>query len=170
MSVKLEMPDLKYWESYERVFETIDLEGSVKGMNWDGKSTPDTFIQDARDMKEGRNLGELVPCTNFWIISNEEYVGRMSIRHELNDWLRNFGGHIGYEVIESARKKGHASRAMSLALGYCKDELNLKNLLITCDDRNTPSIRVIEKNNGKLIEKRDVGNGRISRYYEIVLS
>lgn len=139
-------------------------------MNWDGESTPDTFIQDALDMKEGRNLGELVPCTNFWIISNEEYVGRMSIRHELNDWLRNFGGHIGYEVIETARKKGHASRAMSLALGYCKAELKLKNLLITCDDKNTPSIRVIEKNNGMLIEKRDVGGGRISRYYEIVLS
>ncbi len=88
-------------------------------MDWDGGSSPEVYFQDALDMKEGRSLGKLIPATNFWIIANNEYVGRMSIRHELNDWLRNYGGHIAYEVKASARRKGIATSALAIALKYC---------------------------------------------------
>ena len=140
MSITLEMPSKKHWDSYKLAFPGIDSEGDVTGMNWDGESTPEKYFQDALDMKEGRNLGDLVPCTNFWIIADEKYVGRMSIRHELNDWLRTYGGHIGYEVIESERKKGYATKALKLAIEYAKSELLLKSVMLTCDDDNIASI------------------------------
>lgn len=167
MKMKLIMPCQEYWSSYKTSLTEIDWRGDVKGMNWDGKSTPEQYFQDALDMREGRNLGSLVPCTNFWIIVNDEYCGRMSIRHELNEWLKNYGGHIGYEVKTSARRKGIATLALSEAIIYCWNELNLTSILLTCADDNEGSIRTIEKNKGKLIEKRSDLGGRPSRYYTI---
>ena len=166
MKIKLVLPGPTYWKSYLDSFYDIDREGDVKGMNWDGLSTPEQFFKDVLDMKEGRNLGPLVPCTNFWIIYEDEYCGRMSIRHELNDFLRLFGGHIGYEVKPSARKKGIATKALSLALDYCRDELHLHDLLLTCADDNFGSIKTIKKNGGTLIEKR-TSEDRVSRFYQI---
>lgn len=166
MDVKLKLPGPTYWKSYFESLDEIDRDGDVKGMNWDGLTTPGQYFKDALDMKEGRNLGSLVACTNFWIIYEDEYCGRMSIRHELNEFLRSFGGHIGYEVKTSARKKGIATKALSLALEYCRDELHLHDLLLTCADDNIGSIKTIEKNGGTLIQKKTSEN-RISRFYQI---
>jgi predicted acetyltransferase len=169
MELKLVMPCQQYWDSYLKSFNEMDHAGCVKGMDWDGESDPEVYFQDALDMQEGRNLGDLVPASNFWIIAGEEYVGRMSIRHELNDWLRNFGGHVGYEIKASARRKGYASEALKLALNYCRKEIGVKELLVTCANDNVASIKVIEKNGGKLIESKNDQDGRLSRYYKILL-
>ena len=163
------MPSKEYWESYKESYNEMSHDGCVKGMDWDGKSSPEAYFQEAIEMKEGRNLGELICATNFWVIADNEYVGRMSIRHELNDWLRNYGGHIGYEIKISSRRKGIATKALALALKYCQVELNLKEVMLTCDDQNIGSIKTIEKNNGLLKEKRNDQSGRLSRYYIIEL-
>lgn len=170
MNIELVMPCADYWESYKKSLDEIDHEGNVKGMYWDGVSTSEQYFADALDMREGRNLEGLVPCTNFWIIVDREYVGRMSIRHELNEYLRNYGGHIGYEVKVSARRRGIATKALSLALDYAREDLKLNDVLITCADDNIGSIRAIEKNGGYLVEKRIDANGRLSRFYTIKLS
>ncbi|WP_372655672.1 GNAT family N-acetyltransferase [Halobacteriovorax sp.] len=169
MKVNLIMPCKKYWSSYKESLPEIVWEGDVKGNNWDGESAPEQYFSDAEDMRAGKNLDGLVPCTNFWIIVDEEYCGRMSIRHELNDWLRNYGGHIGYEVKTSMRRKGIASKALEQAINYCRNELNLNEVLLTCADDNLGSIKTIHKNGGILIEKKDDQAGRISRYYQIIL-
>lgn len=167
MKLKLEMPSMTYWDSYFQSYDEIDHEGCVKGMDWDGSSDPCIYIQDAQDMRDGNNLDGLVPATNFWIMFGDEYVGRMSIRHELNEWLRNYGGHVGYEIKTSARKNGYATKAMKLAVDYCKDVLGLNELLVTCADNNIPSIKIIENIGGVLIESKNDQEGRLSRYYKI---
>ncbi len=169
MELKLVMPDIEYWESYKESYFEMGHENQVKGMHWDGHSSPESYFQDALDMRQGRELDGLVPATNFWIIVEEEYVGRISIRHELNEWLKNYGGHIGYEIKTSARCKGYATGALKLALRYCLEKLKLTEVLITCDDQNIPSWKVIEKNGGILQEKKKDQNGRLSRYYWINL-
>ena len=169
MNVKLIMPCIEHWESYKNSYQEIDLTGHVKGMDWDGSSEPSVYFQDAQDMKDGKKLGELVPASNFWIINGDEYVGRMSIRHVLNEWLRNYGGHIGYEIKKSARRQGFATKAMKLAIHYCKKELDLTELLVTCSNDNKPSIKVIEKNHGILKETKPDQDDRLSRYYIINL-
>ena len=119
------MPTLKYWNSYLKAYPELSETGRVKGMDWDGKSKPEEYFREALEMREGRNLDGLVPATNFWIIANEQYVGRMSIRHTLNEWLQSYGGHIGYEVKKSARRQGIATKALGLALDYCRNDLEL---------------------------------------------
>lgn len=155
MEIKLVMPCEKYWNSYFSSYREMDHHGLVKGMDWDGVSTPEEYFKIAHDMRDGVNLGELVQATNFWIIGEGEYLGRMSIRHELNEWLRNYGGHIGYEIKTSARRKGYATAALKEAIQYCKRELKLKELLLTCDDQNIASYKTIETNKGILIKKKE---------------
>ena len=167
MKVKLLMPSKVFWDSYKVSFYEMNCKGDVKGMNWDGESSPEQYFIDAQDMRDGKNLDGLVPCTNFWIIIDNEYCGRMSIRHELNDRLRNYGGHIGYEIKTSARRRGIATLALAEGLSYCWESLNLNELLLTCDNENLASIKTIEKNGGTLIEKRNDQDGRLSRYYKI---
>ena len=74
-------------------------------------------------------------------------VGRISIRHRLNDFLARVGGHIGYGVIPSQRGRGFATEMLRQALPIAAG-LGLSRVLVTCDDDNFASARVIEKNGG----------------------
>lgn len=87
------------------------------------------------------------------MINNEKFIGEINIRHELNSFLINYGGHIGYEVRQSECMKGYGTKMLSMALKYCKEALNLNKVLITCDDDNIGSIKVIE-NNGGILENK----------------
>ncbi|RNL78857.1 GNAT family N-acetyltransferase [Nocardioides marmorisolisilvae] len=108
-----------------------------------------TLNDDAlRVRKEGWVL-----CTNLWWVEDGEYVGRLAIRHELNDWLLEVGGHIGYDVRRSRRREGHATALLAAALPIAVD-LGIERALITCDTDNVGSRRVIEKNGGVLEDER----------------
>jgi predicted acetyltransferase len=96
-----------------------------------------------------------VPCTTLWWIEGEQYLGRLAIRHELNDFLRDVGGHIGYDVRPSRRREGHATAMLRAALPWAHD-LGIDPALITCDLDNVGSIRVIEAAGGELEDVRGV--------------
>jgi predicted acetyltransferase len=90
-----------------------------------------------------------VPATTWWAIDDDgDYVGTVQIRHRLTDALREVGGHIGYEVRPSARRQGHATRMLALALPLAR-ELGLNDALVSCDDTNIGSRKVIEANGGR---------------------
>lgn len=93
--------------------------------------------------------GTRVPQSPFWIVLGNEYAGRLNIRHELNETLRQFGGHIGYAVRPSMRRRGIATRALELGLVEARD-LGLNRVLVTCSDDNIGSRKVIEANGGVL--------------------
>ena len=82
-----------------------------------------------------------------------QVVGRISLRHELTAWLLEVGGHIGYAVRPSARRRGHATRALALMLPVAADH-GLDRVLVTCDVDNVGSRRVIEANGGVLEDVR----------------
>ena len=110
------------------------------------------------------------PNTHLWAISDEQFVGRISLRHELNDALRVEGGHIGYDTVPSFRGRGVAREMLRQALPVARD-LGLTEVLLTCDDTNTASIRVIENNGGELRETKVLAPNRPrKRYYWITLA
>jgi predicted acetyltransferase len=95
-----------------------------------------------------------VAYTEMWIVDGAEYVGKISLRHELNDLLFTWGGHIGYAVRPSARRRGCATRALSLLLPVCAAR-GIDPVLVTCDVDNAGSRRTIEKNGGVYEDTRE---------------
>jgi predicted acetyltransferase len=94
-----------------------------------------------------------VPFTTLWWAEGDTYLGRISIRHRLNDALREIGGHIGYDVRPSARRRGHATAMLAAALPRAA-ALGIERALITCDTANTASRKVIERNGEVLQDRR----------------
>ncbi len=96
-----------------------------------------------------------VPCTTGWWVDGEDYLGRLAIRHVLNDFLLDVGGHIGYDVRPSRRREGHATAMLQQSLPWAR-ELGIESALVTCDLDNVGSIRVIEAAGGVLEDVRGV--------------
>jgi len=108
-----------------------------------------------RDNERGESLPDgFVASTSRWMAVDGRLVGFVSIRHVLNDFLREIGGHIGYAVRPSERRKGYATAATALALTECR-RLGIDRVLITCDDTNVASATVIERNGGVLEDIRN---------------
>ncbi|MEV4416632.1 GNAT family N-acetyltransferase [Catellatospora sp. NPDC049609] len=106
----------------------------------------------------------LVHATYWWIVEDGEVLGSISMRHRLNDFLLNAGGHIGYSVRPSARRRGLASWAVGEVLKHARAR-GLDRVLISCADDNTASARTIERCGGVLEDVRDTELGRTRRYW-----
>jgi predicted acetyltransferase len=108
--------------------------------------------------------------THLWAVAEERFVGRISIHHELNDALRVEGGHIGYDTVPSFRGRGVATEMLRQSLPVAH-ALGLTEVLLTCDDTNVASIRVIERNGGSLRATKALDASRPpKRYYWINLA
>ncbi len=122
---------------------------------WESEDGFSTFVEELRaesDPLRARPHG-LVTSTTWWWVEGEEYLGRIALRHHLNEELLEIAGHIGYEVRPSARRRGNAT-AMLAALLPLVRAVGIDAVLITCDVTNVGSRRVIQANGGLLEDER----------------
>jgi len=96
----------------------------------------------------------VVPKTTLWWVADGSYLGRVTFRHTLTESLLNYGGHLGYAVRPGARRRGHATAMLRAALPVAHHELGIDPVLVTCDDTNTGSRRVIEACGGIFEDQR----------------
>ena len=108
----------------------------------------------------------LVPSSTYLGVREKDnyIVGMIDIRHYLNEYLTQVGGHIGYGVRKTERNKGYAKQMLKLALEKCK-ELKIKKVLITCDEDNIASEKVILSVNAKLEDIRNVDGENKKRFW-----
>ena len=92
-----------------------------------------------------------VPMTTLWWVDDGRFLGRLAIRHRLTPALQRAGGHIGYDVRPTARRRGHARAMLAAALPITKT-LGIDEALLTCDETNVASRRVIESNGGRYLD------------------
>jgi predicted acetyltransferase len=107
-----------------------------------------------------------VPATFLAAQLGSDLVGRVSIRHELNAWLNDFGGHIGFGVRPRHRRRGCATEILRQALVVARAE-GIDRVLVTCDDDNIGSAVVIERAGGVLDDVRSAPEGTHVRRYWI---
>ncbi len=127
----------------------------------------DDFLKRMREREtdEIREKG-LVPATLYFLVDEKNKIcGALDIRHELNEYLEKFGGHIGYGIAPSERKKGYGKIQLKLGLEKAK-KIGLKKVLITCDDNNIGSVKTIEACGGIYNDTlADAEANRIKRYF-----
>ncbi|THJ02384.1 GNAT family N-acetyltransferase [Nocardioides sp.] len=109
--------------------------------------------------------GTRVRSSYFWVAAGDgsdgdDLVGFLNLRHTLNAFLLEEGGHIGFSVKPSARRLGHASAALALGVREAAG-LGIARVLVTCDVDNEPSRLTIERNGGV---REDERNGKL-RYW-----
>ncbi len=147
-------PSKKYEKSWKEALAEFEAEERRGFWNVPEKPTSiDEYIKRTEDHAKGKNIPDYwVPATTYWLVDEGKFVGHVNIRHKLNDQLEKIGGHIGYAIRPSARNKGYGMKILELALPKAK-QLGLQKLLVTCDESNIASQKIIEKNRGKFQEK-----------------
>ena len=108
-----------------------------------------------------------VPDSTFLCVrqGDERLVGMINIRHRLNDFLLNYGGHIGYSIRPDERGKGYGKEQLRLGLAACRAR-GLHRVLLTCDQNNLRSRRTIESAGGVYEDSRTrPGEGPTRRYW-----
>ena len=160
----LARPDLRYHASWELAVREFEADGTT--MHGSGLWEFDTadLSEAALTPEIDRLLAEGDPATvlrpdrvhsdYFWIVEGEEFLGYLAVRHRLNDFLLELGGHIGFSVRPSRRGEGHATRALVLALDEAR-RLGIERALVTCDDDNLPSRLTIEHAGGVFEDQRE---------------
>lgn len=152
--MQLIKPTKKYEKSWKEALAEFRAEGRKGFWNWSKEiDDVDEFIQLTKDNEKGKSLPDgWVPSTTYWLIDDDQFVGHINIRHTLNEHLEKVGGHIGYAIRPSARNKGYGSKILELTLPKAR-LLGLQKVLVTCDESNISSQKIIEKNKGKLQNK-----------------
>jgi predicted acetyltransferase len=173
MTVQLVRPTTDLFDSWAAAVAEFG-DGHVDGSGLTAPVTPDRATLDALIANAERLADTSIAPPDdrvhndlYWVVDGDEVVGFLSFRHTLNDWLRDTGGHIGYAVRASRRRRGIASAALALGLDRAR-EIGLDRVFLTCDVDNEGSFRTIERAGGVLQDVRDQsarGEGVQRRYW-----
>lgn len=128
----------------------------------------ESYLQKIEAARPGHNLPDgWVPGTEFWLEDSGQIIASARLRLALTPDLENEGGHVGYDVRPSMRRRGHGTALLRLALAEAR-ALGIARVRVTCDDDNIGSIKVIERNGGVLAGRGVSKNtGKAVRQYWI---
>jgi predicted acetyltransferase len=129
------------------------------------------YVESLAGQRDPKNLSpNRVPTSTFWLVLDDRrVVGTSRLRRWLVPHLEKEGGHIGYDIRPSERRKGYGTALLALTLVEAR-RLGLRKVVVTCDTDNVASARVIEKNGGQY-EGHSISDRtgkQVSRYRIIV--
>jgi predicted acetyltransferase len=167
--VRLVKPSAEYEQAYRSFYEDW-MQSGEDIVPWVVEKDPADFAEMlaflyAQDSEE--KLMSLqadkrwVPHSTYWLLNEAGVlVGAVNIRHRLNEQLLNSGGHIGYGIRPSQRRKGFAKQLLALALQQT-DELGISQVLLVCDRGNMGSQRTIVANGGTFDSEYTEADGNV---------
>jgi predicted acetyltransferase len=121
---------------------------------WD--LSPDAFAERFDDMLRELAAAKdpatapagVVPYEDFWLIEGEVWIGLLTLRPQITEQFLHSGGHIGYVIRPSKRRCGYGTVLLRLGLDKAR-ERGLSCVLLTCDETNSGSRKIIEANGGQ---------------------
>lgn len=156
-AARLTAPDLSYAASYLDAlregftdFTDAHLQVPLAAIEADPAAhfaSPNRPMTTIR-LADGTDAGT-VPYACLWLVAGENFIGRVSMRYELNERLLRSGGHIGHSTRPSRRRQGFVRQALVLAKQHVR-ERGLRRVLLTCALDNVGSARIIESCGGVL--------------------
>jgi predicted acetyltransferase len=151
LSAQLESPSLRLKDSYLSHVEEFRQRGEWPipfPLKFPTDDFP-AFLDRLEKCAQGSEIPNgFVAHETFWLVEDGVHVvGVSNLRHSLNDNLRRDGGHIGYGIRPSARRRGFATLILKLTLLKAK-ERGITRALVTAEKGNTGSIKTILKNGG----------------------
>ena len=130
--------------------ERLDA-GEIGAPGYHQRELPEGFAEHVQWLRaqETRNEpGKYVPQNTYWLVRDgREIIGESRLRHALTPSLEQFGGHIGYMIRPSERRKGYGTKILALTLEKAR-EIGLDRVLVTCSPANTASAKVALANGG----------------------
>lgn len=150
--------------------EFLDANDSMDGTgNLRECEDPLKWISQSRDYEDASKVpSHWVTCEQYILVrkKDQRILGMIQLRHELSEYLLNYGGHVGYSVRPSERKKGYATLMLSKLMEVCREK-NMERVLVTCLKNNEASRKTILKNGGVYEDERFEAdeNEYIERYW-----
>ena len=130
--------------------ERLDA-GEIGAPGYHQRELPEGFaehVQWLRSQETRNEPGKYVPQNTYWLVRDgREIIGESRLRHALTPSLEQFGGHIGYMIRPSERRKGYGTKILALTLEKAR-EIGLERVLVTCSPANTASAKVALANGG----------------------
>jgi predicted acetyltransferase len=139
-----------------------DVYRGDQAIAWQGYSAFYDLVSRMR--RGGYPSPGIVPLDPYFIEADGRILGELYIRHRLSARLEKIGGHVGYKVRPTERNRGVATAALKLALQRL-GRMGVERALLTCNDTNAASARVIEKCGGVRIEDAETEYGVERRYW-----
>ena len=163
-SLRLELPSEKYAKEYAAANEEERLYSSDTEHIFEDN---DNYLEKFERYRLGINLKpNYVPQTTLWLVDDKHFYGELHLRHQLNDKLLTCGGTIGYGIRWSKRGLGYGKYMLKLGLDYCKNVLDIRKAMITCNDDNFASEGVMLANGAVFGEVvKDPDDGRLLKKY-----
>lgn len=126
------------------------------------------WLKSVKDNENQKTVNPswVVTDTFFAMDDKDEIVGIIDLRHTLNDFLKDFGN-SGYSVRPSQRQKGYATEMLRQVLDVARGA-GLKELHLSVEKGNLPSVKTIVKNGG-VYERSFEFEGEQADIYKIEL-
>ena len=156
--MKLVFPNLKYKEkAIDFISEFYEYNSDINGSGaldlYLEEYTYEDWIEKVLiDIDVANTISTRVPALTYFYVREEDdkIVGMINLRLALNDFLRTEGGHIGYCIRPTERRKHYGAEMLRAALKVY-DILGIKEILISCDKLNLASSGVIKSCGGELL-------------------
>ncbi|WP_407310079.1 GNAT family N-acetyltransferase [Desulfosporosinus sp. SB140] len=164
-------PQERYRESFEKMVYEYSAHGEKDyyEMYKEALSNFNQYVLKLKNNSKGIGVpASWVPSYTYWLTDMDDQIrGVVRIRTSLNnEFVRKYAGHIGYDISPLSRRKGYGNTLLKLALEKAA-MINLDKVLITCNEDNIASQRVIE-NNGGVFESvifSEEKNKQLRRYW-----
>lgn len=148
--------------------EGINLKYDKSELNKDfNKFIDELNMLETNPKLESGRVKEII----FWLIDENEFIGRISIRPQLSPYLQRYDGNVGFEIRPCKRKMGYGYTILKLGLKEVKS-LGMDIAFIMCRDDNRASIKIIESTKSVLLERYKLlieGKTVLVRKYAIML-